>query len=69
MDGNLCILGLGPARPEHMTVEARDVLQRAQAESWHVYGLAHARGMAQKVCPGLAVKSLDYLYALSLIHI
>ena len=64
MAGSLCILGLGPARPEHMTVEARDVLQRAEADGWHVYGLAHARGMAQKVCPALTVKSLDYLYGL-----
>ncbi len=64
MAGHLCILGLGPARPEHMTVEARDVLQRAATEGWHVYGLAHARGMAQTVCPDLAVKSLDYLYTL-----
>jgi len=64
MPGTLCILGLGPARPEHMTVEARDVLRQAEAESWHVYGLAHARGMARRVCPELAVKSLDYLYTL-----
>jgi uncharacterized protein YabN with tetrapyrrole methylase and pyrophosphatase domain len=65
MSGSLCILGLGPARPEHMTVEALHVLQQAEAEGWHVYGLGHARGMAHRVCPDLNIKSLDYIYGLA----
>jgi len=60
----LTIVGLGPARPEMITVEAQDVLRRAHEEGWRTYGLAHAREVVGTIVPDLAVRSLDYLYGL-----
>ena len=62
--GSLTVVGLGPARPEKMTLEAVTALRLAAQGSHHAYALAHAREMAQQVVPGLPVKPLDYLYAL-----
>ncbi len=66
LSGSLTIVGLGPARPEHLTQEAAAVLLAAAADphGWRVYGLAHARTLAEAVAPGLQVRSLDYLYSL-----
>jgi uncharacterized protein YabN with tetrapyrrole methylase and pyrophosphatase domain len=61
---SLTVVGLGPARPENMTLEAVTALRQAAQRRDHVYGLAHARDMAIQVVPGLAVKPLDYLYSL-----
>jgi tetrapyrrole methylase family protein / MazG family protein len=62
--GSLTIVGLGPARPEHVTLEAHAVLRDASRSGARIYGLAHARDVAQAVQPGLEILSLDYLYAL-----
>ena len=64
MAGSLTIVGLGPARPEHVTREASDVLLRARDKGHRVYGLAHVREVLADVAPGLSVRSLDYLYQL-----
>ncbi len=65
MSGSLTILGLGPARPEHMTVEARTLLSDAAASgTMRAYGLAHARLLVSAVAPELVVRPLDYLYQL-----
>ena len=64
MSGSLTIVGLGPARPEHVTREAADVLLRARDASRRVYGLAHVREVVDAIVPGLNVRSLDYLYQL-----
>jgi len=66
MSGSLTIVGLGPARPEHLTREATQMLQAAAADphGWRVYGLAHARTVARAVAPELQIRSLDYLYSL-----
>lgn len=61
--GSLTIVGLGPARPEHLTAEAIAALQQAPEEA-RAYGLAHARQLAASVAPELATRSLDYLYQL-----
>jgi uncharacterized protein YabN with tetrapyrrole methylase and pyrophosphatase domain len=60
----LTIVGLGPARPEMITVEAQGVLRRAQTAGWRTYGLAHAREVVASIAPDLSVRSLDYLYGL-----
>ena len=67
MSGSLTIVGLGPARPEHLTHEAVAVLRAAADDphGWRVYGLAHARNLAQAIAPGMPVRSLDYLYELA----
>jgi len=62
MNGSLTIIGLGPARPEHLTVEAADLLRRAAADGSRVYGLAHVREIVTQAAPELAVRPLDYLY-------
>jgi uncharacterized protein YabN with tetrapyrrole methylase and pyrophosphatase domain len=62
--GRLTIVGLGPARPEHVTAEALGVLQRARRDHARAYGLAHVRDLVETLSPGLEVRSLDYLYAL-----
>lgn len=64
MSGSLTIVGLGPARPEHVTREAADVLLRARDAGRRVYGLAHVREVVEGIAPGLHVRSLDYLYQL-----
>ena len=66
LSGTLTIVGLGPARPEHLTHEARTALRMAADDphGWRVYGLAHARTLAEAVAPGLRVRSLDYLYGM-----
>ena len=64
MPGSLTIVGLGPARPEQLTLQARQVLAQAVARGDRAYGLAHARELARAVEPSLAVRPLDYLYAL-----
>lgn len=64
MTGSLTIVGLGPARPEHLTVEALRLLEAAAAGRYRVYGLAHAREVAHAVVPDLRVRSLDALYGL-----
>lgn len=60
----LTILGLGPARPEQMTLEAREALAQARAAGTRAYGLAHARALVEAVEPDLVVHELDYLYRL-----
>jgi uncharacterized protein YabN with tetrapyrrole methylase and pyrophosphatase domain len=60
----LTIVGLGPARPEMITVEAQGVLQCAQDAGWRTYGLAHAREVVASIAPDLYVRSLDYLYGI-----
>jgi hypothetical protein len=62
--GSLTIVGLGPARPEHLTREATEVLRAAARSGCRVYGLAHARQLVAAVAPGVEVRSLDYLYSL-----
>lgn len=66
MSGSLTIVGLGPARPEHLTREAAQLLEAAAADphGWRVYGLAHARDLARAIAPALSIRSLDYLYGL-----
>lgn len=65
MPGSLTIVGLGPARPEQVTVEARALLRDAAGRGdVRAYGLAHVRELVEAVAPGLPVRSLDYLYAL-----
>jgi uncharacterized protein YabN with tetrapyrrole methylase and pyrophosphatase domain len=64
MPASLTIVGLGPARPEHVTREAIEVLRRARERGHRVYGLAHVRDVVADVAPGLAVRPLDYLYEL-----
>ena len=61
--GSLTIVGLGPARPEHLTAEAVAALRQAPPGA-RAYGLAHARQIAASVAPDLEVGSLDYLYSL-----
>jgi len=60
----LTIVGLGPARPEHLTKEAVSVLETAQHSGARLYGLAHVRELVHTVVPGLLVRPIDYLYAL-----
>ncbi len=60
----LTILGLGPARPEQMTLEAREALAQAVASGARAYGLAHARALVEAVEPRLVIHELDYLYRL-----
>ncbi len=62
--GSLCIVGLGPSRPEHLTREAMDCLRSAQRDGVRVYGLAHVRELVAGLVPGLEVRSIDYLYSL-----
>jgi hypothetical protein len=64
MAGRLTIVGLGPARPEHLTREAVEVLARAQVDGSRCYGLAHVRELVAAVAPDLRVRALDYLYGL-----
>lgn len=66
MSGSLTIVGLGPARPEQVTLEAQRVLADAAARPGEVraYGLAHVRELVEDLAPGLAVRPLDYLYRL-----
>jgi tetrapyrrole methylase family protein/MazG family protein len=64
MSGSLTVVGLGPARPEHLTVEALRLLEAAADGRYRAYGLAHAREVAHSVVPGLRVRSLDELYSL-----
>jgi len=60
----LTIVGLGPARPEHLTREAMQVLEGALHTGARVYGLAHVRELVADLVPALQVRSLDYLYAM-----
>jgi len=60
--GALTIVGLGPARPEHMTNEALMVLRGASNGKSCLYALQHARKMVHNVFPDLYIRSLDYLY-------
>ena len=64
MTQEMIIVGLGPAKPELLTLEAQKVLHQAR-ESGRCYGLGHAREIAQTIVPDLPVRSLDYLYHLS----
>lgn len=66
VSGSLTIVGLGPARAEHATLEARQVLEQAAARPARVraYGLAHVRELVAELAPGLHVRPLDYLYGL-----
>jgi len=64
MSGSLTIVGLGPARPQHVTLEAAELLRAGAAGRYRVYGLAHAREVAAAVAPGIHIRSLDDLYAL-----
>jgi tetrapyrrole methylase family protein/MazG family protein len=60
----LTIVGLGPARPEHLTREAAQVLEQALHSGARVYGLAHVRELVSSLVPGLEVRPIDYLYGL-----
>jgi uncharacterized protein YabN with tetrapyrrole methylase and pyrophosphatase domain len=62
--GSLTILGLGPARKEHITIEAMHALRQASRDENPTYALAHARDIVRSLVPALHPKSLDYLYAL-----
>ena len=62
--GRLTIVGLGPARAEHVTAEARAVLHDACSTGARVYGLAHVRDLVAELEPDLPVRSIDYLYEL-----
>ena len=62
--GSLTILGLGPARKEHITMEAMQALRQASREEYPTYALAHAREIIRSLVPALHPKSLDYLYSL-----
>ena len=62
--GSLTIVGLGPASPEHLTLEASRVLDGASEAGVRAYGLAHARDVTKAIAPELEVRSLDYLYRL-----
>ncbi len=64
MTGSLTIVGLGPARAEHVTAEALEALRQPQHARLRAYGLAHVREVAAVWAPDLEVRSLDYLYAL-----
>jgi len=64
MSGSLTIVGLGPARPEHITREALALLTAADGARRRAYGLAHARELCAHVAPNLELRSLDYLYQL-----
>lgn len=64
MSGSLTIVGLGPALPGHLTVEAREVLRQPRGERLRAYGLAHPREIAAQTAPDLEVRALDYLYEL-----
>ena len=61
----LTIVGLGPARPEMITVEAQTAVRDALHNGARVYGLAHAREVVHSMEPDLPIRSLDYLYGLS----
>ena len=61
--GSLTILGLGPARKEHITMEAMQALREAAREEHPTYALAHAREIIRSLVPALHPKSLDYLYS------
>lgn len=60
----LQIVGLGPARPEHMTIEAQTVIHTAIQQGYPIYGLAHARSLVHQLYPKAHIRSLDYLYEL-----
>lgn len=64
MPGSLTIVGLGPARAEHVTQEAAEVLRTAAERRARAYGLAHVRDLAAELAPALEVRALDYLYRL-----
>ncbi len=64
MSGSLTIVGLGPARPEHITREAFELLSAPASRGRRAYGLAHARELCASIAPDLEVRSLDYLYQL-----
>jgi uncharacterized protein YabN with tetrapyrrole methylase and pyrophosphatase domain len=61
--GSLTIVGLGPARPEHVTLGAADCLREGAARGARAYGLSHAAALARAIAPGLEVRALDWLYA------
>ncbi len=61
---SLTIVGLGPARPDHLTLEASRLLSGAAGGGLRAYGLAHARDVTRAIAPELEVRSLDYLYQL-----
>jgi uncharacterized protein YabN with tetrapyrrole methylase and pyrophosphatase domain len=63
--GSLTIVGLGPAKPEHMTLEAAELLRGAVgAANTAAYGMPHARHIVRPVAPGLAVQPLEHFYLL-----
>ena len=55
--GSLTIVGLGPARPEHMTAEAQGLIKDATHLRW--YALAHARGMAEQINPNIKKRNFE----------
>ncbi len=64
MPGSLSIVGLGPARPEHITREAHQLLTAPPRPERRAYGLAHASELCGAIAPQLEVRSIDYLYQL-----
>ncbi|MCB9745227.1 MAG: hypothetical protein H6740_21780 [Alphaproteobacteria bacterium] len=61
---SLTVVGLGPARPGHVTREAEALLRGAAERGLRAYGLAHAREMVAQLAPELEVRALDWLYTL-----
>lgn len=62
MSGTLTIVGLGPGRPELVTLEAARVLEEAAlAPNARVYGFSNVAPLATAVAPRLSVQPLDAL--------
>jgi hypothetical protein len=63
MPGSLTIVGLGPARPEQVTLEAAELLRAAQSDGSRVYGFSNVVETALTIAPDLELKILDDLLA------
>lgn len=62
MSGSLTIVGLGPGRPEQVTLEAAQLLEAAaDAPNARVYGFSNVAPLATAVAPRLSVQPLDGL--------
>lgn len=62
MSGSLTIVGLGPARPEHTTLEAAETLETAhQNANARVFAFSNAAGVGTAHVPGLEIEILDDL--------
>jgi hypothetical protein len=63
--GSLTIVGVGPAGPAHVTLEAAERVRDGARDGSRAYGLPHAREVATLICPELIVHPLEHLYATS----